>query len=154
MSNNNPMCDDTLANKGVADPDRAFHLTDEMVHDLAVWLYFEYEAPFHEHTYDDRGIKEQRCDICDDLTDVGVVYTTCMEYDPVGNRYIGDEHDVQFSYDLVKGKVKLYLDNDLIYYDDLTADLWVAGMDYDTVCGDIFDLCNEYAPLPDEHEYC
>ena len=158
MSNNKPMCDDTLANKGALDHGDLIRASDDLIQYTAEWLVNNYVADWDyddTHTYE-YFVNEHINEMKSNPYDVGICYTSTMETDTDTWEEFGDEHEVQFSYDLVNMKWKLYLDNELIHEDDLDENKWgvLYGTGYDELCGDLFDLCNEYAPLPDEHEYC
>ena len=128
---------------------------DEFIRYIAEWLAYNYELYDNDVEDEEKAINERLKSIMDNPTDVGIVYTSCMETDTDTWEEFGDEHEIQFSYDLCAMKWKLYLDNELIHEEDLDEHKWgyLYGFGYDELCGDLFDLCNEYAPLPDEHEY-
>ena len=126
---------------------------DEFIRFIAEWCVDNYES-ISDEPYESL-VQQYVDDIIKEPTDVGIVYTSCMETDPDTYEMFGDEHEIQFSYDLCAMKWKLYLDNELIHEDDLDEHKWgyLYGFGYDELCGDLFMLCTEYAPLPDEHEY-
>jgi hypothetical protein len=132
--------------------------TEKFIRFIAEWLVDNYDLydDLADDMTEDSLIEERINRITSNPTDVGIVFTSCMETDTDTWEEFGDEHDIQFSYDLCAMTWKLYLDNVLIHEEALDEHKWgyLYGMGYDEMCGDLFDLCGQYAPLPDEHEYC
>ena len=153
MSNNKPMCDDTLANKGVAEPralwNEHINATPEQVFRIVQYLSDEFNQDFNDEFFD----------LMKKPDDVGLMYTTFDEFDENDELVAG--HEYQISLDLISMTFKVYTDNVFVHHEPFGDDD-LRDFDFDSLYNRFLDIAydliptdeqiaNEQNPYMDEH---
>lgn len=139
MSNNKPMCDDTLANKG--EEQLQIRATDEQIRAIVDFQNGEYG-------YCDEEIEVAK--IKSNPHYVGLVYTT-FDDDEVDEDGDVIEHELQVSVNLCDMKWLVFCDNVLVYTEDLDGDE-LLDLDWSSIFEAFVGYASESIPTDEQKE--